>query len=134
MPGLWKHNTRPIYFTLVVNNFGMKYTRQEDVDHLKTTLEHNYTVTADWMQKQYIGITLDWDYEQKRVQLSMPNYAKKALQLLQHKVRKEQHAPHSCTLILNGAKEQYAKRQKNHQQLTTKPINSSNKFSGNFYS
>ena len=47
VPGLWKHNTRPIYFTLVVDNFGVKYTRQEDVDHLKTTLKHIYTVTAD---------------------------------------------------------------------------------------
>ena len=28
VPGLWKHNTRPIHFTLVVNNFGVKYTRQ----------------------------------------------------------------------------------------------------------
>ena len=28
VPGLWKHNTRPIHFTLVVNNFGAKYTRQ----------------------------------------------------------------------------------------------------------
>ena len=27
--GLRKHDTRPIYFTLVVDNFGMKYTRQE---------------------------------------------------------------------------------------------------------
>jgi len=29
VPGLWRHNTRPIYFTLVINNFGVKYTRQE---------------------------------------------------------------------------------------------------------
>ena len=58
VPGLWKHNTRPIYFTLIVNNFGVKYTRQEDVNHLKTVLEHNYTVTADWTGKKYIGITL----------------------------------------------------------------------------
>ena len=94
MPGLWKHNTRPIYFTLIVNNFGVKYTRQEDVDHLKTTLEMNYTVMADWTGKQYIGITLDWDYKCKQVHLSMPNYVKKALQLFQHKIRQEQLTPH----------------------------------------
>ena len=25
LPGLWKHDTRPIQFTLVVDNFGIKY-------------------------------------------------------------------------------------------------------------
>ena len=59
--------------------------KTRDVDNLKTTLEHNYSVTVDWMGKRYIGITLDWDYEQKRVHLSMPNCVKKALQLFQHK-------------------------------------------------
>jgi hypothetical protein len=33
-PGLWKHETRPISFTLVVNNFGVKYVGKEHVDHL----------------------------------------------------------------------------------------------------
>ena len=62
MPGLWKHDTRPIQFTLVVDDFGVMYARQEDVDHLKSVIERDYTVTADWTGKLYIGITLDWDY------------------------------------------------------------------------
>jgi hypothetical protein len=33
-PGLWKHETRLISFTLVVDNFGVKYVRREHVDHL----------------------------------------------------------------------------------------------------
>jgi hypothetical protein len=88
VPGLWKHNTRPIHYTLVVDDFEVKYTRQrqEDVNHLKTVLECDYTVTADWTGRRYIGITLDWDYGRRRVHLSMPNYVKKALQLFQHKV------------------------------------------------
>jgi hypothetical protein len=65
VPGLWKHKTRPIQFTLVVDNFGVKYTRHKDVDHLKTVLECNYTVNSDWTGKQYIRITLDWDYKQQ---------------------------------------------------------------------
>ena len=65
MPGLWKHDTRPIQFTLVVDDFGVKNTPQEDVIHLKTVIEHDYTVTADWTGKRYIGITLDWDYERQ---------------------------------------------------------------------
>jgi hypothetical protein len=104
VPGLWKHKTRPIHFTLVVDNFEVKYTLQEDVDHLKTTLESNYMVTADWTGKRYIGITFNWDYEQRQVHLSMPNYVKKALQLFQHKIRREQHSPHPCTPVVHGAK------------------------------
>ena len=86
VPELWKQNTRPIHFTLVVDDFGVKYTQQEDVDHLKTVLERNYTVTADWTGTQYIRLTLNWDYKQQRVHLSMPNYVKKALQQFQHKI------------------------------------------------
>jgi hypothetical protein len=39
----------------------------------------------------------------------MPNYVKKALKLFQHKVQREQHAPHPCAPIIFGAKRQYAK-------------------------
>ena len=44
VPGLWKHSTRKIQFTLVVDDFGVKYIRQEDADHLKAVLEQHYTV------------------------------------------------------------------------------------------
>jgi hypothetical protein len=33
-PGLWKHETRPLTFTLVVDDFGVKYESKDDVDHL----------------------------------------------------------------------------------------------------
>ena len=29
-PGLWKHGTKPINFTLVVHDFGIKYTNKKD--------------------------------------------------------------------------------------------------------
>ena len=37
--GLWKHTTRPIFFTLVVDNFGVKYVGKEHVDHLMSVLQ-----------------------------------------------------------------------------------------------
>ncbi len=48
VPGLWKHNTRPIQFTLVVDNFGVKYEGKEHSQHLKNTLEEHYKLTCDW--------------------------------------------------------------------------------------
>ncbi len=46
-PGLWKHDTRPISFTLVVNDFGVKYVSREDVDHLIDSIKKTYTLTED---------------------------------------------------------------------------------------
>ncbi len=57
VPGLWKHDTWPIQFTLVVDNFGVKYVGEEHTQHLKNTLEENYKSTCDWTGTRYIGIT-----------------------------------------------------------------------------
>jgi hypothetical protein len=108
VPGLWKHDTRPIQFTLVVDDFGVKYVGEEHANHLKATLEEHYKLTCDWTGQRYIGITLDWDYKRRQVHLSMPNYVKKALKQFQHKVRKLQNAPYPSAPIQYGAKKQYA--------------------------
>ena len=39
VPGLRKHYTRPIQFTLVVDNFGVKYVNKEHVRYLQQVLE-----------------------------------------------------------------------------------------------
>jgi hypothetical protein len=58
MPGLWKHFSRPILFTLVVDDFGVKYTNQGDVDHLIGSLKKDYELTKDWDGDLYCGIKL----------------------------------------------------------------------------
>ena len=47
-PGLWRHVWRDIMFCLVVDDFGVKTTAREHIEHLKTTLEEHYTVAMDW--------------------------------------------------------------------------------------
>ena len=37
--GIWKYISRPVQFSLVVNNFGVKYVGQEHVNHLICTLK-----------------------------------------------------------------------------------------------
>lgn len=61
-PGLWKHKWRPVQFTLVVDDVGVKYVGREHAQRLKDTLNKNYKVTTEWNDGRYIGITLDWDY------------------------------------------------------------------------
>ena len=38
-PGLWKHVSRPIEFTLVVDDFGVKYANKNNADHLVVALK-----------------------------------------------------------------------------------------------
>ena len=79
IPGLWAHKTRPITFTFVVDDIGVKYIGKEHALHLKHVLEAHYKVSADWTGSRYIGINLDWDYVCCKVHLSMPGYKEKAL-------------------------------------------------------
>ena len=62
-PGLWTHKTRPICFTLVVDNFGVKYIGKDHVEHLLVVIKEFYDCTKEWDSTRYLGLTLDWDYE-----------------------------------------------------------------------
>jgi hypothetical protein len=78
-PVLFLHKTRPIIFTLVVDDFGIKYMDKNDVEHLKTCLEEIYTMKIDWEGKRYVGIDLKWDYKKREVLCSMDGYVEAAL-------------------------------------------------------
>jgi hypothetical protein len=60
-PGLWTHSHRPVQFSLVVDDFGVKYVGKQHADHLMNALQENYEVSEDWEGKLYCGITLNWD-------------------------------------------------------------------------
>ena len=77
--GFWKHTTRPIQFTLVVNNFRVKYTSHNDANHLIDTLKKHYDVSVDDTGHEYVKINLDWDYNKGEVHLSMAPFRDKAL-------------------------------------------------------
>ena len=38
IPGFWKHRWRPVWFSLVVDNFGVKYIGKQHMDHLLNAL------------------------------------------------------------------------------------------------
>ena len=78
-PGLWTHKTRPISFTLCVNDFGVKYVGQEHAEHLLQVLNTNYKCAIDWEGEKYLGMDIDWDYKQKKVLVSMLKYVLEAL-------------------------------------------------------
>ena len=83
-PGLWKHETRPISFTLVVDDFGVKYVSKNDVNHLIDSIKLTHTLAEDWTGNLYCGITLKWDYVHRHVDILMPINIKKKLQEYKH--------------------------------------------------
>jgi hypothetical protein len=78
-PGYWKHTWHPFSFTLVVDDFGIKYIGKEHVHHLLQVLRQDCRIEEDWEGTRYLGIILDWDYTKREVHLSMPGYIEKAL-------------------------------------------------------
>ena len=108
VPGLFTHDTRPIQFCLVVDDFLVKYTEEEHAQHFIATLKQHYTITVDMEAKQYLGLQLDWNYKERYVDVSMPGYVDKALARFQHPApRKQQHSPFPWTQPTYGAKTQY---------------------------
>ncbi len=102
-PGLWKHTTRPTQFTLTVDDFGVKYVGKDNAQHLIDALRKHYEVEEDWTGKLYCGISLQWDYERRHVDISMPGYVDKLLARFNHEPpSKPQHSPHAAPLRLFG--------------------------------
>ena len=77
--GLFTHKTCPIWFMLLVDDFGIKYVRKQHADHLLCILKEFYKVEEDWNGELYCGITIDWHYDEGYVNISMPNYVHKQL-------------------------------------------------------
>ena len=108
VPGLWTHKTCPILFTLVINDFGVKYVGKEHAMHLISILKQHYKISKDWTGSKYIGVTFEWDYCNCRVHLSMPGYISKALQRFGHKRPcRLQNSPHPHVAPTYGVKAQY---------------------------
>jgi hypothetical protein len=83
-PGLWLHNTKPTAFSLVVDDFAVKYVTKADDHHLRNALLRYYEITTDWDGTVYSGITLDWDYNKSTCDISMPGYIINFLNKFQH--------------------------------------------------
>ena len=89
-PCFFRHDTNGTDFTLVVDDFGIKYSSPEGAQHLITTLQLLYVITVNWTGSTYIGFTIAFDDTAHTVALTMPGYIDKVLQRF---------APH----IKNGA-------------------------------
>jgi hypothetical protein len=46
--GLWKHDTRPISFSLVVDDCRVKYVGREHAENLMECIKKIYNISSDW--------------------------------------------------------------------------------------
>jgi hypothetical protein len=108
-PGLWLHETRPVSFTLVVDDFAVKYVGKQHAEHLRNALLQTYELTTNCTATMYSGMTLKWDYKNKTCDISMPGYVSNVLSKFQHDAPKNpQHTPSQYVTPVYGAKTQYA--------------------------
>ena len=52
----------------------------EDTHHLINAIKNYFKCSINWEGQNYLGLTLDWDYAKKYVDISMPGYIPIAFQ------------------------------------------------------
>jgi hypothetical protein len=110
-PGLWLQKTRPIDFSLIVDDFAVKYVKNENAEHLRNALLHSYELTTDWGGTFYSGMTLKWDYKNSTCDISMPGYIANVPSNFQHDNPKHtQDTPSRYITPVYGTTTQYATR------------------------
>jgi hypothetical protein len=109
--GLWKHRTRRTKIVLCIDDFGIKYFSKDDLDHFLRSIKKNYEYHIDETGSNYIGLSLNWEYDKGMVEVSMPGYVEKLLKRTGHPPpTSPQHSPHEHLPFVLGAKgtRQYA--------------------------
>jgi hypothetical protein len=121
-PGLWADANSDLMFTLVVDDFGVKYTNKANVDRLLEVLQKEYKCSTDWTGSRYVGLALDWDYDKGTCDISMPRYIERALTRFEHPTpTHKEHSPHPWTAPVYDSCQQYE------QQDNTPFIDAKNK-------
>jgi hypothetical protein len=107
-PGIWLHKIRPIAFSLIVDDFAVKYVVKHHVNHLRYALLQSYELTTDWEGKLYSGMSLKWDYKKRTRDIPMTGYVSNVLSKFQHDaLMHPQHTPSKYVTPVYGAKTQY---------------------------
>ena len=97
------HDKQRTKFCLCVDDFGVQCFTEDDKQHLINALQNKYEITIDHEGRNFCGLTLDWNYTVKYVDISMPKFSINTLNKLNYKKdRKHQYAPHEWSVPING--------------------------------
>ena len=106
-------NTPPktSFFSLVVDDFGVKYVGKDNANHLIQALKKIYTISINWYGALYYGLSIAWDYSFRTCKILMPSYLTEALNKFQHPPPlRQQESPHAWKKTVYCADVQYANR------------------------
>ena len=75
-PCLFRHATRDVTFCLVVDDFGIKYSKDEDLTFLVDCLSQLYHVKVHPVGTKYLGFTIEYSRSgrDRSISLSYPSY------------------------------------------------------------
>ena len=90
MPSFWTNKWRPISFSHCVETFSVKYNGKKHADNLIAVLKEHYTIYQYWKGRRYLGLDLDWDYQNRFVHLSMLKNVANAIKYFHHKHPRKQ--------------------------------------------
>ena len=108
----------------MVDGFGVKHVGKDTADHLIQALKKLYTISIDWTGSLYCGLTINWDYNKRICDISMPTYIKEALHKFQNSApSRPQDDPHACNQPVYGTAVQYADQTDDSPLLPPKFIN-----------
>jgi hypothetical protein len=114
-----------------VDDFGVKYVGREHAEHLMACIQKNYNISSDWNGRAYCGLTLDWVYKNRTVDLSMTGYIKAALHKYQHVApARPENAPHTWNPPIYGAKTQFVEDKTISPALSDKDVNKLQQLTG----
>ena len=92
-----------------MDDFGVKYFSRDDTNHLLNSLKNHYAISTNWERRNYLVLTIDWNYSKEYVNIYMSDYVRKALDSLQHhKPKRPQCAPHRWSVPSYGKRIQMA--------------------------
>ena len=96
-----------------MDDFGVKYVNRKDAEGLMgCTRNHYEAITKYWIGSLYSGITLNWDYNTRKVHLFIPGYCMKLFAELQHKIGNGfTFISHPYVPLVYGKKVQIAKQE-----------------------
>jgi hypothetical protein len=114
-----------------VDDFGVRYVGREHAEHLMACIKKKYNISSDCNGTAYFGLTLEWDYKKRTVDVSMPGYIKAAPRKYQHPApARPEHAPHTWNTPIYGAKTQCVTETITSPVLSDKEINKLQQLTG----
>ena len=92
-----------------------------------------FKLSIDWEGQNYLSLTLDWNYNKKYVDISMPEYIPTTLHKFQNKPPESpQDAPHPCNKPVYGKHIQLATQQRSAPKLKSTDKNCVQSINGTF--